>query len=122
MGRRQLEPPSMPYNMDGERHAKIDQLIKRSVDDVAPKEIQGLENAFLEQPTVDMEQTNGMMSMGATLFPSFPTVGPNEATGSFLVVGPNGLAEAIDSFPIIEPSGSGNGVVDSSNIFSFSLI
>ncbi|CAN1316421.1 Agamous-like MADS-box protein AGL62 [Linum perenne] len=29
MGRRQLEPPSMPYNMDGERHAKIDQLIKR---------------------------------------------------------------------------------------------
>ncbi|CAN1167555.1 Agamous-like MADS-box protein AGL62, partial [Linum perenne] len=75
-----LEPPSMPYNMDGLRQARIDQLTERyndvlnsstqrkkegilkglvagkpmnnwwnrSIDDVAPEEIQGLENAFLE--------------------------------------------------------------------------
>ncbi|CAN1762549.1 Agamous-like MADS-box protein AGL62 [Linum perenne] len=76
-----LEPPSMLYNMDGLRQARIDQLTEtsnnvlqlsysgqkkegilksvvagkpmnnwwnRSVDDVAPEEIQGLENAFME--------------------------------------------------------------------------
>ncbi|CAN1224614.1 Agamous-like MADS-box protein AGL61 [Linum perenne] len=81
MERRQLEPSLMPYNMEGLRQAKIDQLTERynkilevfdtdkkkevilkglvagkpmnnwwnrSIDDMAPKEIQGLEIAFME--------------------------------------------------------------------------
>ncbi|CAN1223477.1 Agamous-like MADS-box protein AGL62 [Linum perenne] len=216
MGCKQLEPASMPYNMDGLRQARIDQLAERyndvleffyierkkegilkglvagkpmnnwwnrSIDDVAPEEIQGLENAFLEvfnkvqqkkhdilmlsktddnnnnnshefvydnnnnydnnnvmniddaggggsvfspfgmqQPTVHMEQINEVMSMGPTLLPSFPTVGPSEVVGSFSMVEPNGVAEAVDSLPIVEPSDGGIGVVDLSNTFSFSPI
>ncbi|CAN1122409.1 Agamous-like MADS-box protein AGL62 [Linum perenne] len=128
----------------------------KSVDDVAPDEIQGFENAFLEmfnrveqmkrdilmlskndnnnndnnnvmnidhaatggsvyaplglqQQQVDMGQTNAVMSMGPTLLPSFPMVGPSEAAGSFPVVGPNGGDEAVDSSSKVGPNGGGNG-------------
>ncbi|CAN1263047.1 Agamous-like MADS-box protein AGL62 [Linum perenne] len=165
----------------------------RSVDDVAPEEIQGLENAFLEvfnrvvqrkrdilmlfkndnnnnynnvmnmdgvggggsvyasfgmqqQQSVDMGQTNVVMSMGPTLMPSFPVVGPSEAAGSSLmarlnagaevagsssmarpnvgadVVGSSSMARpnvggyAVDSSSMARPNVGGNGDVDSSNI------